>query len=65
MEEINKSLKESQGSANKQLKEMNKMIQDMKGEREAIQRTQAEGTVKMKNLGIQTGTRQSSFTNRI
>lgn len=52
LEEMNKSHKEYQGSQeNKQLKEMNKTIQDMKMEVEAIEKIQAEGILKMKTLG--------------
>jgi hypothetical protein len=41
-EDINKSLKEIQGNTGKQLKELNRAIQDIKVEVETIKKTQME-----------------------
>ena len=49
MEEINKTLKESQ-EKNNQLKEMSKTVPDIKMEKEAIKEIQIEGILQMKNL---------------
>lgn len=46
------------------MKETNKTLQDLKIEIEAINKTQTEDILKIKMLGIQTGTREASFTNR-
>lgn len=50
-EEMNKSLKEIQENTNKQFKEMNKTVQDLKMEMEAIKKIETEGILEMKNLG--------------
>lgn len=44
---------------------MNVTIQDPKTELEAMKKIQTEGILEMKNLRIQTGTSEASFTNRI
>ena len=44
---------------------MNKTIQDLKMEIEAIKKTQVEATLEMENLGKRTGTTDASITNRI
>ena len=49
-EETNKSLKEIQENTIKQVKEMNKTVQDLKMEIEAIKKTQTEGILEMENL---------------
>jgi hypothetical protein len=64
-EEMNKSLKEIQENTIKQMKEMNKTVQDLKIEIEAIKKTLTEGILDMENLGNRTGTRHASITNRI
>lgn len=48
MEEINKSLKENQEKAIKQVKETD---QDLKIETESIKKTQTKGTLEIENLG--------------
>ena len=48
MEEINKSLKENQEKA---LKQMEEMIQDLKTEIETIKKTQMKGILEMENRG--------------
>ena len=55
-EEMNKSLKEIQGSTIKQMNEVNKTVQDLKIEIETIKETQTEGILEMENLGKRTGT---------
>lgn len=47
-EEINKSLKEIQGNTNKQVKEMDKTVQDLKVEIETTKKTQSEEIMEMK-----------------
>jgi hypothetical protein len=44
---------------------MNKTVQDLKMEIEAIKKTQTKGILKMVNLGKRTGTTDASITNRI
>jgi hypothetical protein len=44
---------------------MNKTIQDLKMEIEAINNTQTEGILEMENLGMVLGTKDKSITNRI
>ena len=48
--EMNKFLKEIQENIIKQVKEMNKTVQDVKMETEAIKKVQAEGILEMENL---------------
>jgi hypothetical protein len=62
---INKSFKEIQGNTIKQVKEMNKTLQELKIEIEAIKKTQTEGILEMENLGKRTGAREISIANRI
>jgi hypothetical protein len=64
-EEMNKSLKEIQGSTIKQMNEVNKTVQDLKIEIETIRETQTVGILEMENLGKRTGTTDASITNRI
>ena len=40
-------------------------VQDLKNEMEVMKKTQSEGRLDMKNLGKQTGTTETSITNRI
>lgn len=47
-EEINKSLKEIQGNTNKQVKEMDITVQDLKVEIETTKKTQSEEIMEMK-----------------
>ena len=53
---MNKSLKEIQEHTIKQVREMNRILQDLKMEIESIRRTQREATLEMENLGKRTGT---------
>ena len=73
-EEINKSLKDIQEHTLKQVKEMNKIVQDLKVEIEAINththththtHTQTEGILKMEILWKRTGSADASITNQI
>jgi hypothetical protein len=50
-EDINISLKEIQENTGKQVKELNKVIQDLKVEVEIIKKTQMEANLEMENLG--------------
>jgi hypothetical protein len=47
------------------VKEMNKMSQDLKMEKEARKKTQLEATLETENPGKRTGTTDASITNRI
>jgi hypothetical protein len=47
------------------LKETNKYVQGLKIEIDSIKKTQTEGILGMKNLGIQTGTTEANFTDRV
>ena len=64
-EKMNNSLKEIQENIIKQVKKMNKTVQDLKMEIEAIKKIQTEGILEMENLGKRTGTIDSVITNRI
>ena len=64
-EDINNSLKEIQENTGKQVKELNKMIQDLKVEVETIKKTQMEANLEMENLGKRSGITDVSITNRI
>ena len=64
-EDINNSLKEIHENTNKQLKELSKVIQDLKMEGERIKKTQMEATLEMENLGKRSGITDVSITNRI
>ena len=44
---------------------MNKTFQDLKIEIESVRKTQTEGILNMKNLGMQRGTTEESFMNTI
>jgi uncharacterized coiled-coil protein SlyX len=48
-----------------QANEINKSVQDLKMEREAIKKTQMKVTLEMENVGKRTGTTNTSITNRI
>ena len=52
-EDTNNSLKEIQENTIKQVKEMNKMVQHLKTDIEAIKKTQMEATLEMENLETQ------------
>ena len=64
-EDINNSLKEIQENTGKQVKELNKVIQDLKVEVETIKKTQMEANLEMENLGKRSGITDVSITNRI
>jgi predicted nucleic acid-binding Zn-ribbon protein len=64
-EDIYNSLKEIQESTGKQVKELNKAIQDLKGGVETIKKTQMEVNLEMENLGKRSGITDISITNRI
>ena len=55
MEEINKSLRESQEKTNQQI---NETVQDLEIETEARKKTQIEGMLKMETLGKWIGTKE-------
>ena len=63
-EDINNSLKEIQENTGKQVKELNKVIQDLKVEVETIKKTQMEANLEMENLGKRSGITDVSITNR-
>jgi hypothetical protein len=50
-EETQKSLKELQENTIKQVKEMNKVIQDLKIEIETVKKSKRETTLELENLG--------------
>jgi hypothetical protein len=60
---MNKSLKQIQENTNKPWKEMKKTVQVLKVERESIQKTQNDGVLGMRKLGVRIGTPEASFTN--
>jgi restriction endonuclease len=47
------------------VKEMNKIVQDLKLEIEAIKKIQPEGILEIENLGKRTGTTDTNITNRV
>jgi predicted nucleic acid-binding Zn-ribbon protein len=49
----------------KQVIELNKIIQDLKREEDAIKKTQSEATLEIETLGKKSGTIDSSISNRI
>jgi DNA repair exonuclease SbcCD ATPase subunit len=60
-----KSLKELQENTTKQVKELNKTIQDLKMELETTKKSQWETTLEIENLGKRSGAIDASITNRI
>jgi chromosome segregation ATPase len=64
-EEVQKFLKELWENTSKQMKEMNKTIQDLKMEVETIKKSQRETTLEIENLGKRTRVIDASITNRI
>ena len=64
-EDINNSLKEIQENTDKQVTELNKVIQDLKMEVETIKKTQMEANLEIKNLRKRPGIIDVSITNRI
>jgi predicted double-glycine peptidase len=57
-EEINKSLEKIQENTIKQVKEINKTVQDLKMEIKAVRKTQTEGILETENLGKKIGTKE-------
>ena len=55
-EEINKSLKEIQENTCKQMKEINKTVQDLKMKIKVIKKAQTQGILEKENLGKRTET---------
>jgi hypothetical protein len=64
-EAINNSLKEIQENTGKQVKELNKGIQDLKVEVATIRKTQMKANLEMENLRKRSGITDVSTTNRI
>ena len=64
-EDINNFLKEIQVNTGKQVKELNKVIQDLKVEIETLKKTQMEANLEMENLGKRSVITDVSITNRI
>jgi hypothetical protein len=64
-EAINNSLKEIEENTGKQVKELNKAIQDLNMEVETTKKTQMEANLEMENLGKRSGITNVSITNRI
>ena len=63
--DINNSLTEIQENTGKQVKGLNKAIQDLKVKVETIKKTQMEANLEMENLGKRYGITDVSITNRI
>ena len=63
-EDINNSLKEIQENTGKQVKELNKVIQNLKVGVETIKKTQMEANLEMENLGKRSGITAVSITNK-
>jgi esterase/lipase len=59
-EENQKSLKELQENTSKQVKELNKTIQDLKVEVETIKKSQRETTLEIENLGKKSGAKMQT-----
>ena len=64
-EETQKCLIELQENNTKKEMELNKTIQDLKGEIETIKKTQRETTLEIETLGKKSGTIDVSISNRI
>jgi chromosome segregation ATPase len=62
--DINNSLKEIQQNTSKQVKELDKTIQDLKMEVETIKKSQRETTLEIESLGKKSGVIDVSITNR-
>jgi chromosome segregation ATPase len=63
--EINNSLKEMQKDTSKQVKELNKTIQDIKMEVKTIKKSHRETTLEIENVEKKSGAIDASLTNRI
>ena len=64
-EVIDNSLKKIQENTDKQVKELNKVIQDLKVEVETIKKTQIKANLEMENLGKRSEITDVSITNRM
>ena len=64
-DDINNSLKEIQKNTIKQVKELNKVFQDLKVEVETIKKKQMEVKIEMENLGKRSGMTHVSITNKL
>jgi hypothetical protein len=64
-EETNNYLKEIQQNAIRQVKELNKTVQELKIKKETIIKTKREATQDMDTLGKRSGAIDASITNRI
>jgi hypothetical protein len=62
---INNSLKELEENTSKEVKELTKIIQDLKMEVETLKKSQRETTLETENLGKKTGAIDASITNRV
>jgi uncharacterized alkaline shock family protein YloU len=60
--DINNCLKEIQENTSKQVKELNKTIQDLNMEVETIKKSQRETTLEIENLGNMSGAIDTSIT---
>jgi predicted nucleic acid-binding Zn-ribbon protein len=66
MEDYKKDInKEIQENTSKQVKELNKTIQDLKMEVVTMKKSQTETTLEIENLGKKSGAIDASITNRI
>jgi len=64
-DEMNNFLYKIQENTNKHWKKVNKTFQDLEREMNLIKKTEMEGILEWKNLGIRTRTVEASFPNRI
>jgi uncharacterized protein YukE len=64
-EDVNNSHKETQENTIKQVKELNKTVQELKMEIEAIKKIQMEANLEMKKTKKRSGATDTSITNRI
>jgi prefoldin subunit 5 len=63
--EVNNSLEEIQENASKQVKELDKTIQDLKTEVETIKKSQSKTTLEIENLSKKSEAIDASITTRI
>jgi chromosome segregation ATPase len=63
--DMNNSIKEIPENTDKQVKELNKTIQDLKMEIKTIKKSQTETTLELEHLGKRSGIIDTSITNRI
>jgi hypothetical protein len=64
-EETQKSLKELKENTTKLVKDLNKIIQDLKMERKTINKSQRETTLEIENVGKRSGVIDATITSRI